>query len=278
MVATTAETLTVNGVLLNTFAKNVESISGRLRAPAYRTGNIVVPGSHGELWVPGKKYQANTIALPMWVVGCDDDGEIPAGSNKRREFFKRVDELVTLFKSPNLLDVVWTTARDEPRRCWAEATDVLDFTTDASPKGMVGVVLTIPAAFWEDLTDKTQALVGTGGTFTPTNFQGGSAPMESLVYRIKGPWTNPRATFSDGSWFQYSAAITATQTLVVDSGEWELTGEGGLVVDYSKISHDGADGMWGALPASAAAIALTGTARTTASSFTITGKRKFLVG
>lgn len=278
MVQTTTETLTVNGVVLNTLAKNISSLAGRLRAPAYRTGNVVVPGSHGELWVPNKKFQANTITFPMWVVGCDDDGEIPGGSNRRKEFFKRVDELVTLFKSPNLLDIVWTTARDETRRCWAEALDVLDFTTDASPKGMVGVVLTIPGSFWEDTTTKTQTLTGTGTTLTPTNFQGGSAPMENLVYTIKGPWTNPRATFSDGSWFQYSAALTSAHTLTVDSGEWELTGAGGLVADYSKISHDGADSVWGALPASAAAITLSGSARTTASAFTITGKRKFLVG
>lgn len=278
MVTTTAETLTVNGVVLNTLAKNISSLAGRLRAPAYRTGNISIPGMHGELWIPNKKYQANIVTLPMWVVGCDDDGEIPVGSNRRKEFFKRVDELVTLFKSPTLLDIVWTTARDEARRCWAEALDVLDFTTDASPKGMVGVVLTIPEAFWEDLANKTQTLTGTGASLTPTNFQGGSAPMEDLVYKFTGPWTNPRATFSDGSWFQYSAALTASQTITIDSGEWELTGGGGLTADYSKISHDGTDAVWGALPASAAAIALSGTARTTASQFQITGKRKFLVG
>lgn len=278
MVATTTETLTVNGVLLNTFAKNVESLTGRLRAPAYRTGNISVPGAHGELWVPNKKYQANTLALPMWVVGCDDDGEIPEGSNKRKEFFKRVDELVTLFKSPGLLEVIWTTARDEPRRCWAEAADVLDFTTDAIPRGMVGVVLTIPDAFWEDTVVKTSVLTGTAATIDPVEFAGGSAPIEDLVYLIQGPWTNPRLTFGDGSWFQYSGTLTAGQTITVDSGEWELTGGGGLVADYSKISHDGTDAVWGTLPASAAAITLGGSGRTTASQLTITGKRKYLVG
>lgn len=278
MVATTTETLTVNGVLLNTLAKNISSLSGRLRAPSYRTGNVVVPGMHGELWVPNKKYQANTLALPMWVVGCDDDGEIPTGSSKRREFFKRVDELVTLFKSPELLEVVWATAREEARRCWAEALDVLDFTTDASPRGLVGVVLTIPAAFWEDTVTKTRTWNGAPGSVTPTQFQGGSAPIEDGVYRFEGPWTNPQATFSDGSWFRYNAVVPAGQTLVVDSGEWDLTGEGGLVPDYAKVEHDGEDAYWLALPASAAAIALSGSGRTSASSFTMTGKRKHLVG
>lgn len=278
MVATTAETLTVNGVLLNTLAKNITSLSGRLRAPAHRTGNITIPGMHGELWVPDKKYQANTLALPMWVVGCDDDGEIPEGSSRRREFFQRVDELVTLFKSPGLLEVVWTTAREEPRRCWAESTDVLDFTTDASPRALVGVVLTVPAAFWEDTVVKTRRWTGTADSVTPTVFQGGSAPIEDMVYEIGGPWNSPKVTFSDGSWFRYNAAIPAGQVLTVDSGEWELTGSGGLVPDYSKLEHDGLDSAWGALPPSAAAIALEGSGRTGESSFRMTGKRKYLVG
>lgn len=278
MVQTTVEKFSVDGVNLNTLAKNISSLTGRLRAPAFRTGNVVLPGSHGEAWIPNKKFQANTLTLPMWVVGCNDDGEIPTGSTKRREFFKRVNELVALFKSPELLDVQWVQADGSVRQCYAEALDVLDFTVDASPTGLVGVVLTIPSAFWQDLTDKTQTFSGAISTATPTNFQGGSAPMEDLVYRIGGPWTNPEATFSDGTWFRYNAAIPAGQTLVVDCGEWTLTGEGGMVPDYSKLEHDGEDGVWGALPASAAAIELSGSARTGATSFIITGKRKFLVG
>lgn len=278
MVATTAETFSVNGVVLNTMAKNISSITGRLRAPAHRTGNIVIPGSHGEVWVPNKKYQANTLALPMWVVGCNDDGEIPEGSNKRREFFKRVNELVTLFKSPDLLDVQWTQEDGSVRQCYAESTDVLDFTTDASPKGLVGVILTIPAAFWQDLVDRTQTFSGNIATAEPTQFQGGSAPMEELVYRLEGPWTNARAEFSDDTFFQYNASIPAGQALIVNCAEWELSGTGGLIPDYTKLEHDGEDPVWGALPASAAAITLSGSDRTSATSFTITGKRKFLVG
>src|SRR3982751_4903714 len=105
MVVTTTETLTVNGVVLNTLANNIETLAGRLRVPSYRTENLIVPSKHGELWVPNKKFQTNTIPLPMWVLGCNDDGEIPSGSTARIEFYARVDELVTLFKSPGLLTV-----------------------------------------------------------------------------------------------------------------------------------------------------------------------------
>lgn len=279
---TTTETISVNGTALNTLAKNIESLTGRLRAPGHRTANLALPGMHGELWIPNKKYNANTIVLPMWVVGCDDDGSIPNGSNARREFFANVEALVGLFKSTGqLLDVRWTKADGQVRQCWAESTDTFDFTTDPSPLGRVGVILTIPGAFWQDTADLTQIFNGpaTGGV-KPTKFAGSTAPMEDLVYTFVGPRTNPGITFQDGSFFRYQAALAAGQQLVVDSGEWTLTGTG-FVPDYAKLVHDGEDGIWGALPpmpGAAQTINLDGTATTAASSVTLKGRRKFLIG
>ena len=278
MVTTTTEILSVNGVVLNTLAKNVESIAGRLRAAAFRTGNVTVPGRDGDLWVPNKKFQSNQITLPMWVVGSDDDGAIPNGSSARIEFFKRVDELVTLFKSPALLDVRHTLPDGSIRQYFAEALDVLDFTTDASPKGMVGVVLEVPGSFWQDVTALTQQWTGTVGTATPSNFAGTQVAITDPIWELTGPWTSPRLTFSDGSFMAYNAVIAATQKLTVNCGTWELTGSGGLTVDYSKIQHDGSDAIWGAVPASLGAITMTGSARTTASKLVLTARRKFLVG
>ena len=281
MVATTAETLSVNGVNLNTLAKNISSLTGRLRAPAARTENAIIPGMHGELWIPNKKYQANTITLPMWVEGCDDDGGIPAESTRRREFFKNVNALVSLFKAPGLLDVRWTKADGQVRQCFAEATDVFDFTTDSEGLARVGVVLTIPGAFWQDVNQTTQAWTGNLATVSATSFVGGSAPIENTIIELKGPWTNPQVVFPDGSWVMYSAALTSAQTLIIDSGEWDLTGVGGLTPDFTKLTHDGADAYWGALPAAPSAaptITLNGTARTSATSFTLRGRRKYLIG
>lgn len=278
---TTSEILTVNGTVLNTLATNIDSITGRLRAPGRRTSNLALPGMHGELWIPNKKFEANSIVLPMWVAGCDADGAIPSDSSARKEFFKRVNELVGVFKGTDeLLDVRWTQPDGTVRQCWAEATDVFDFTADAAPTGRVGVILSIPGAFWQDVTETSQTFTGTTASVKPSKFAGSTAPMEDMVYTFVGPRTNPGITFQDGSWFAYAAALTAGQTLTVDSGEWELTGAGGLVPDYTKLSHDGADGNWGTLPPmpTAANVNLDGSATTAASSVTFTGHRKFLIG
>jgi len=278
---TTAETLSVNGVDLNTLAKNIDSLTGRLRAPSLRTSNLTLPGMNGELWVPNKKYSANIITLPMWVQGCDDDGNIPEGGSARKEFFKRVNELVALFKTPGLLDVRWTKADGLVRQCMAEATDVFDFTTDTEGLARVGVVLTIPSAFWQDVGTTEQKFTGNLASGSATNFIGGSAPIEDMIYELRGPWTNAEVMFPDGSYFRYNVAITSTQGLNVDVGEWELVGVGGLVPDYSKLVHDGEDSYWGALPAAPTAapvIRMNGSARTTATSLTMRGRRKYLIG
>lgn len=279
---TTTETLSVNGTVLNTLAKNITSLTGRLRAPAHRTDNIAVPGMHGELWVPNKKFGANTITLPMWVQGCDDDGAIPQGSSKRREFFARVDELVGLFKgTKELLDVRWTLPDGSVRQCWAEATDVFDFTTDSEAKAAVGVVLTVPGAFWQDVNEISQTFAGAGASVKPTKFAGGSAPIDDMIYEFTGPWDGPGIHFQDGSWFLYSDTIPAGQGLTIDCGEWELTGTGGFVPNYSKLTHDGEDSSWGSLPAMPAAapsITLDGTGRTGASQVVFRGRRKYLIG
>lgn len=276
---TTTETLTVDGVVLNTLAKNIESLTGRLRAPALRTSNVIVPGRHGALYTPNKKFDQALITLPMWVVGSDDDGAIPGGSNARREFFKRVDELAELFKRPGLRDVRWTKADGSVRQCFAEALDVMDFTTDAGPRGLFSVNLTVPAAFWQDVSTLTQTFASaTGASVVATSFAAATAPMEDLLWQLTGPWTSPRLTFADGSYVAYAAAIPAGQSLTIDSGNWELTGGGGLTPDYTKLTHDGVDAYWAALPSDNQTVTLSGTARTSATSLAATGRRKYVIG
>lgn len=279
MANTTTEILTVDGVVLNTLAKNISSLTGRLRAPAVRTSNILVPGRHGALYSPNKKYDQALITLPMWVVGSDDDGAIPEGSTARREFFKRIDELTKLFKKTSgLLDVRHTLPDGSVRQCYAESLDVMDFTTDASPRGLFSVNLTVPEVFWQDVDTRSQVLAANGASVVASDFAAATAPMEDLVYRLDGPWTSPRLTFADGSFVAVNQAIPAGQGMSVDSGNWDLTGHNGFVPDYTKIQHDGADSYWAALPAENQTITLTGADRTAATQLTVTGRRKFLVG
>lgn len=282
MVTTTTELLTVDGVVLNTLAKNVESLTGRLRTPAKRTANVTVPGRHGSVRTSGKMFSENILTLPMWVLGCDDDGAIPEDETERTEFFARINELTRLFIGRDeILDVRHTLPDGSVRQCFADVMDAIDFTTEtASPIGRFGVSLVVPGAFWQDLDAHTQEKSAEPASATFSAFAGATAPMEELVATIEGPWNNPRLTFEDGSWVQYNEAFSAAQGVAIDSENWSLSGIGGYVPALTKLEYSGTSSRWFSVPASEAAPRVTfgGTARTAASSLTLAGRRKFLVG
>lgn len=245
MTTTTAETLTVNGVNLNTLAKNITSLTGRLRAPALRTENVTVPGRHGTVWVPNKRYEEGQIVLPMWVKGSDDS-ETTIG---RTVFYDNVDMLTQLFRpGAGLLEVIHTLPDESERRCLAECTEAINLTMVAGglyPYATFSVALRVPDAFWTDtVVTNFDMAPGFNGGIAPLD--GMTAPCEDAVLVVRGPCTSVtvEARYNDGPmddplYFTYSGTIGTGQTLTINCGTWKLTGGGGLVVDYTKMFHVG---------------------------------------
>lgn len=288
MTTTTAETLTVNGVVLNTLAKNIKSLTGRLRAPALRTENVTVPGRHGTIRTPNKRYEEGQIVLPMWVKGSDDD----EGNISRSQFFENVDTLTQLFRpGAGLLSVIHTLPDGSQRRVLAECTEAIDMTMVAGgeyPYATFSVALRVPGVFWEDATAST---FDVSNTFNGdlTQLQGATAPIEDAVFVIYGPATSVTVearynggAMDDPQYFTYSGTIATGQTLTVDCGTWKLTGAGGLAIDYTKMFHTGgarfltlAPGPVGGSPQMK--VTMAGSVGGT-SKVRITARRKYLVG
>lgn len=288
MTVTTAETLTVNGVVLNTLAKNIESLTGRLRVAAIRTDNLVVPGRHGRLHTTQKYYEEGQIILPMWVIGCDDNGNVP--TNARTQFFANVDALSALFRpGDGLLEVLHTLPDGSTRRAWCEVTEVIDFSVQGGgmPLGKFSVAMRVPSVFWEDQAVISLDMPPTqNGGIAP--FTGMTAPIEDGVFTVTGPATNPRvealyngASLSTPLWFQYSGTIPAAQTLKVDCGNWVLTGGGGFSPVYANFSHAGAARWLNIVPPAPGGVPglkITASSTTGATKVNLTAKRKYLVG
>lgn len=289
MTATTTETLSVNGVVLNNLAYNIESLTGRLRAPAFTTANITVPGRHGTIRIPNKRYEEGQVVLPMWVMGNDVNG---GTLTPRQSFFANLDTLNQLFRpGAGLLQVVHTLPDGSQRQCWAECLDAMDMTTDAGGNlvgGKFSVALRLPVPFWEDPTLQTINLGMTwNGDLGPLN--GTTAPIEDSVAIITGPFTSVQleARYNGGAldeplYWSYSGVVGTGQTLTVDSGAWKMTGGGGLAPDYTKLFHTGGT-RWLTIPAGPVGgnpqVKLTtvgGVAGT--SKVTLQARRKFLVG
>ena len=281
------ETLTVNGTLLNTLAKNIETISGRLQVPAHVTDNVQVPGRHGRLRTLRKYFDEGQIVLPMWVRGCADDGSVP--TTNRQQFFTNVDTLTRLFyPGSGMLEVLHTLPDGSIRRIWGEVTEAINFAVQGyNPLGKFSVAMRCPFVFWEDQNNTSVNLtpVWNGAI---SQFDGMTAPVEDAVITITGPCTSMKVeSLYNGSslevpnWFQYAGALTAGQTLIVDLGKWTLTGTGGLVVNYSYLTYAGGARWFTLVPSpfgQGPGVKVTASGTSGATNINLTAKRKYLVG
>jgi hypothetical protein len=274
---TTDEILTANGVVLNTLAYNVGSLTGRLRTPARRGDNVTVPGRHGAIRTPNKRFDQGEIVLPMWVVGADEDGLVPAFGPGRDQLFANVDMLTRIF-STETVDLVHTLPDGSQRRLLGEPSEAIDFTSMAGGgRAEFAVTLRVPGAFWTDIADVSASFAGEGA-WSVAEFDGATAPMDELAVTFTGG-TNPRVQ-AGNVWLQYSAVLAATESITLDCATWTLSGGGGLVPDYSRVDHAG-DGRWFVLPPGVTSstpsveVSQTGIGAMTTQ---FIGRRKYLIG
>lgn len=86
MVNTTETFWSVDGVSLQTYAFNIVTLGGdRMSPPPLRGDDITVPFRAGQVWRP-KVPDSRTITLGMWVIGADENGNIPQNEDSRRTF------------------------------------------------------------------------------------------------------------------------------------------------------------------------------------------------
>ena len=97
----------VDGVSLQTLAFNIVTLGGdRLAPPPLRGGNVQVPYSPGQRWVP-KQVDQRSISLGMWVIGAREDGSVPTTQLARRQFDDNWQKLRKLLWTP-LREIVLT--------------------------------------------------------------------------------------------------------------------------------------------------------------------------
>jgi len=140
----TTETLSVNGVVRNTLAYNIKSLTGRLKVPPLRTENVTVPGRHGSLRTRRKFYAEGEIVLPMWVRDCNEDEAEPS----RATFRENIDKLTKLFRpGSGMLELLHTLPDGSVRRALAECTEAIDFSTKGRGLADFSVALRVPSVF-----------------------------------------------------------------------------------------------------------------------------------
>lgn len=280
MINTSSLPLTVDGVRLDTLAKNIETLDGRFIVPGRRTPNVTVPADDGELYVPQKVAETGVIGLSMWIRGCDDDGLVP--TTDASEFFKNLDAMVNLFsRDTGLLTLQQTRPDGSVREAFAEVVSMFDFSVLGRPGERLGkfaVELRIPAVFWQDGAASVNATAA--GAALPQNLilatlAGATAPMKELVLTITGPITNPRVTENaTGIWVQYNGVLANGATLVISCADWTATIAGASVL--GSITHGGHNRFLVAFPTvGGPSLTLSGAAGGAATRLSVSGRRKF---
>jgi hypothetical protein len=243
VVTTSTIPLTIDGVRLDTYAYNIETLEGRLVFPPTRGENPVVPGDDGSVFIPNRNFEDGIMTLQMWVRGADVDGLVPGGSSARAEFRKNLQRLTRIFGIKHrLLDIrqAWPT---DPTTIQYLCTvqDTFDFSGNAhNASAKFAVVLRIPDVFGQDVntTDYTSAAaLTTGTTLTLTALDGGTAPVRDAIYVVNGPATNPRLTNPEtGEWVQLNLAIASGTNWRFNAATWESRTGAGLTVASSDTS------------------------------------------
>lgn len=269
-------TLTANGIDLSTLAYNVASLTGRLTSPQRRGKDIEVPGRHGAIRTPGKKFAANTVVLPMWVIGTEEDGDVSNGVTNQELLHDNVDRLVRLF-STDTVELVYTPPGGTARRISGQVMEAIDFSSQAGgTRAEFAVALSVAGAFWEDVAQVVANKTGTG-VWAVAEFTGATAPMDDTLIRFTAPATNPRLTSPSGVFVAYNAALSSSQWVEINCATWEVVGGSGLTASYSALDHGG-DPRWFVMDPGDPVPQVT--ASQTAGStggFRITGRRKYMV-
>jgi len=234
MADSTTEKLSVDSVSLATYAWNVRMRASRWKVPTVRGDNVTVPGRHGSIYVPDKKYDEGEATLTMWVLGANTDGSIPTSGTSQRDLMRdNAQMLAQLFsKRYELVRLSQILPDGTTIEAYAEVTEAIDFTSMAgATRAEFSVSLRFPDPFWQDTSDVTYTSatgLAPDVQLAMTAFDGASAPMDDLAVVVSGPATSPQLVLIDtGATLTYSGTLTTGKDWRVNSATWEsVTGTG----------------------------------------------------
>lgn len=246
MTATTIETWTADGVLLNTYAWNIRTLSERSGLPPTRGENDSIPYRPGRLWVP-KMYDQRTVPLAMWIVGCDEDGLLPTDHSRRAQLNANEDALLRVFGVRHRqIEIV--RVKEMPAGPLT-LTGLVECSGTMSPSTMAGgtratltVDLLMADPFWygAELIETIDA-----GGLTVTH--PGSAPALDMEIVLNGPLNNPRLrNATTGVEVRYFGTLGSGVSVTLDTANF--TAVRGVDNVVGSIRHLGAPQWMTLLP------------------------------
>lgn len=214
MTNTTDTFWSVDGVSLQTHAKNIQTLGARFSPPPLRGEDILIPYAKGRRWVP-KVADSRVIPLAMWVRGYNDDGSVSA--NAVRKFEENWRALRNLLWTPDRQ--VLLQKRFYVNGLLRSATAKAQFSGGLEPT-MIGragakfvVDLTLADPYFYDDELKTFNLVNGNNTLAVL----GDVPTENLKLTINGSRNNTIVRAPNRNiQVQYTGNLATGDTAVID--------------------------------------------------------------
>ena len=240
--ATNSENWEIDGVDLSTYAFNITSLSGRLAIPARRGGNRVIPYRRGTLYVP-KTMDEGKLSLGMWVVGAQENGQLPAHGDQARQFNQNLDKLREIFGVYDrelAITKRWVRGSDGVVLVLSgkgECIGTLDPTmTGRARATFVAEIAMADPLFYAPLVTTNVPLAG-AVVANP-----GQVKARRMTIRLNGPLTNPtlrNTTPNPDIDVTYTGVLTAGQWVDLDVENFTAKNQAGVSV-IGAISHTGA--------------------------------------
>jgi hypothetical protein len=235
----------VDGVSLQTFAFDIETVGGdRLAPPPLRGNDWTVPHAPGDLWIP-KQVGARTMSLDMWVVGVNEDGSVPTGSNAQKfdDNFRKLRQLL------------WTPRRqfELTKRFYVDgelktATALAQYSGGINPamtgraRGGFSVDLKLADPYFYGPEINTNLLTG-----SQTVTVEGDDSTQAIKIHVDGPRKNLRIYNSTlDVYVEYHADLNTGDSLDIDVRAFSSVTDPATLPSYSSssdIRHAG-DAFW----------------------------------
>lgn len=229
MTNTSTHPISIDGIRLDTYARNVEIRDGLNIMPAAIGENVQFAGRSGRMWTPYKLFDEATYALSLWVSSKHPDGGGKIGYDDRQALEDNLDYLkVLLGVRRRLMDVrVAYGAPIGTRQAFCEVTAMVvpKFFGWGTIYNKLSVALINPYAFWQDV-DPAPDFVWTNPSgaikdvvLDMTTFDGATAPMEDLQFRVTGPCNNPEIRdYPTGHYVRLNQTLAAGQQWLLNNG------------------------------------------------------------
>lgn len=222
--------VTYNGVNLNQLAYNISHGGWRFRMASKRGENPVVPYRDGRPFVD-KYWEERRLTLPMWVVGADTDGEVPAGNDASRDqLFGNLRTLRRLFTVDRALKTlaIYDPDLTKTLEADAEVSGVVDFRTGAGlTRGQLFVTFLLPDVFFRESVEQEDVASPTNRLDTDQWAVSPDTDAEiydaTIVFEGEtGGTTDPRLTNTTfgNHWVQYTGEVAAGEVLTIDCGSF----------------------------------------------------------